>query len=149
MSAHAHAPTTAVQQSHTLNPSTACTPPCMCREEKNCRFCNGALPDYRKALTKDRAGAAPGGRPPLPTAQRVPNMRVHYGNVTVVMPLMPGEAGKRDFEAGVRKVLKLPADKVSMQGGWTHAHHRPAAEAWEEVPQAAQCCLVATQQAIC
>jgi hypothetical protein len=39
-------------------------------------------------------------------------IRVHYGNKIIVMPLQPGEEGKRRFDQDVRKILGLPDSQV-------------------------------------
>ncbi|GAX84926.1 hypothetical protein CEUSTIGMA_g12347.t1 [Chlamydomonas eustigma] len=69
-------------------------------EEKKCRFCAVPMPDYRAILNPSPA--------PKTSAGRLPMIKVRYGQTVVVMPLQPGEAGKKMFERDVKKALNLP-----------------------------------------
>ena len=65
---------------------------CVYSEETECRFCHGELPDWRAAYN-------------LPTAD--PVMTVSHNNRQHLLEVKPGEAGKLEFQANIRKIFGL------------------------------------------
>ena len=85
-----------VSTTNLQNSGALCVP--VCSEERHCRFCQEALPDWKEQM---QAGSK----------QATPYMRVSFNGRTHKVPVKPGEQGQKEFAHAIRKLLNLPDDQ--------------------------------------
>lgn len=68
------------------------------RKETNCEFCDGMLPDWKKALTPTCGADAPAV------------MNVNFDGRTYSFEVKPGAEGYRRFTEAIRRAFALPED---------------------------------------